>query len=124
MQPKKSNIFSGVEVRLMGTKRAKPTLLSKKLARIRKALGGSQGYMVVKLGLTERLTRERISDYELGKREPPYDVLLAYGHIAGVWVDVLINDTLDLPEKLPASPKSPGIPRKPKPNPRPSKTDA
>ena len=79
--------------------------------------------MVARLGFTGKLTRERISAFERGEREPSSDVLLAYGRIAGVWVDVLLDDTLDLPEKLPASPKSPGIPRKPKPSPRPPKTD-
>jgi hypothetical protein len=47
----------------------------------------------------------RISDYELGKREPPLPILLRYGRIAGVCVDVLIDDDLDLPAKLPAKAK-------------------
>ncbi|MGH9826083.1 MAG: hypothetical protein ACREDR_22870, partial [Blastocatellia bacterium] len=64
--------------------------------------------MVVKLGFAGKLIRERISEYELGRSEPPLDVLLAYGRLAGVWVDVLIDDDLDLPAKLPASPKSGG----------------
>ena len=38
--------------------------------------------------------------YELGKREPPLPVLLKYARIAGVYVDVLIDDELDLPKKL------------------------
>jgi len=107
----------------MGTKRRKPSHLSEKLTRIRKALGGSQGGMVEKLGFTDKLIRERISEFELGKREPPYDVLLAYGELAGVYVDALIDDNLDLPDKLPASPKSPGIPRPPAPKRRPAKRD-
>jgi transcriptional regulator with XRE-family HTH domain len=107
----------------MATKRRKPSQLSTKLARIRDALGGSQGEMVGKLGFTGKLTRERISDYELGKREPLYDVLLAYGRIAGVYVDVLLDDDLDLPNKLPASPKSPGIPRPPAPKRRTPRSD-
>jgi transcriptional regulator with XRE-family HTH domain len=111
------------EVHLMGTKRRTPSELSKKLSRIRDALGGSQGEMVAKLGFTGKLIRERISEFELGKREPPYDVLLAYGRIAGVYVDVLIDDDLDLPNKLPASPKSPGIPRPPAPKRRTPKSD-
>lgn len=101
--------------------RWKPAHLSGKLSRIREALGGSQGDMVVKLGFADKLTRERISEFELGKREPGLDVLLAYGDLAGVYLDVLVNDNLDLPEKLPASPKSPGTPHKPDPKPRPPK---
>jgi hypothetical protein len=45
-------------------------------------------------------------------REPPLTVLLKYAEVAGVWIDVLVDDDVDLPEKLPASPKSEGIRRK------------
>ena len=37
--------------------------------------------------------------------EPPLPVLLAYAKLAGVSTDVLIDDELDLPAKLPAKPK-------------------
>jgi hypothetical protein len=47
----------------------------------------------------------RISEYELGKNEPPLPILLRYAEVAGVCVDVLINDKLDLPAKLPTKPK-------------------
>ena len=39
------------------------------------------------------------------KREPLLPVLLAYARLAGVSTDVLIDDELDLPAKLPAKPK-------------------
>jgi transcriptional regulator with XRE-family HTH domain len=53
----------------------------------------------------ELMAQNTISEYELGKREPPLIVLLKYAEIAGVCLDVLANDKLDLPNKLPAKPK-------------------
>lgn len=44
-----------------------------------------------------------ITEFEKGKREPQLPVLLAYAHIANVYVDILINDNLELPTKLPSS---------------------
>jgi transcriptional regulator with XRE-family HTH domain len=68
--------------------------------------------MLARLGLDEKLFRSAVSGYELGTREPPLPVLLAYARLAGVWLDVLIDDELDLPEKLPANPTSKGLRRK------------
>jgi len=47
----------------------------------------------------------RISEFELGKGEPSLIILLEYARVAGVCVDVLIDDKLDLPGRLPAKPK-------------------
>jgi transcriptional regulator with XRE-family HTH domain len=79
--------------------------LAEKLLQIRLALGVSQTEMLRRLGFEEVLDYKRISEYELGKNEPPLAVLLEYGRVAGVCVDVLIDDALDLPAKLPAKPK-------------------
>lgn len=46
-----------------------------------------------------------ISNYELGVGEPPRPVLLEYARLAEICVDTLIDDSLDLSEKLPAKPK-------------------
>lgn len=90
----------------MGKKaRPKPQRLTEKLLAIRNALGVSQGEMFRRLGVEEFSEVKRISDYETGKSEPPLPVLLAYARLAGVCVDVLIDDKLDLPAKLPAKPK-------------------
>jgi transcriptional regulator with XRE-family HTH domain len=86
--------------------RQKSERLASKLKEIRLALGLSQGEMVKRLGLAGHMGRERISAFEKEGpegREPPLPVLLKYAVVAGVWVDVLIDDDLDLPEKLPAS---------------------
>jgi transcriptional regulator with XRE-family HTH domain len=92
--------------------RPKPARLAEKLLRIRQALGLSQNGMLTRLGLDEKLFRSAISGYELGTREPPLPVLLEYARAAGVWLDVLIDDELDMPERLPTSTKSEGIRRK------------
>jgi transcriptional regulator with XRE-family HTH domain len=94
--------------------RPRPKRLARKLRHIRDRLGLSQDGMVESLGLKDMLTRERISAYEKGDREPSLPVLLRYAQIAGVWMDVLVDDGLDLPERLPASPKHEGIPRRPR----------
>ena len=78
--------------------RTKPARLAEKLLQIRTALGLSQNEMISRLGLTEELLREEISAFERGVREPPLPVLLRYARTAGVYVDVLIDDELDLPE--------------------------
>jgi transcriptional regulator with XRE-family HTH domain len=67
--------------------------------------------MISRLGLVDEVTQARISAYERGVREPPLAVLLKYAQVAGVYVDVLIDDGYDLPRKLPASPKSAGVKR-------------
>lgn len=97
----------------MGTHaREKPSRLAEKLVQIRSALGLSQNEMLRHVNAAEKLTREDISKYERGLREPSLLVLLEYARSAGVWVDVLIDDNLDLPAYIPSTPKSSGIRRK------------
>ena len=87
----------------MGTiRRPRPARLAEKLRAIRSSLGLSQNGMLRLLGLDESSFRSSISGYELDTREPPLPVLLKYAQAAGVCVDALINDELDLPEQLPA----------------------
>jgi transcriptional regulator with XRE-family HTH domain len=93
--------------------RHKPKRLPEKLLQIRTALGLSQNGMVRHLGLSEELSQEYISGFERGVREPSFIVVLQYARVAGVWMDVLVDDALDLPAKLPSIPKHEGIPRKP-----------
>ena len=89
----------------MGNPRPKPERLAEKLLQIRTALGLSQTEMLRRLGLEESMKYTRISEYELGIREPSLMTLLQYARAAGVCVDMLIDDDLDLPEKLPNTPK-------------------
>ncbi len=92
--------------------RPKPVRLGEKLLRIRSALGLSQDGVVDRLSASNTLTSASISAYEIGQREPPLAVLLEYARMANVYLDALADDELDLPEQLPASPKSEGIKRK------------
>ena len=89
----------------MGNPRPKPERLAEKLLLIRTALGLSQTEMLRRLGLEDSMKYTRISEYELGIREPSLMTLLQYARAAGVCVDVLIDDEMDLPEKLPNTPK-------------------
>ena len=90
----------------MGTaRRPKPKKLAQKLKQIRIALNLSQNELIKRLGFEKELVQGTISTYELGKREPSLPLLLKYAQVAGVCVDVLINDNLKLPVKLPSKPK-------------------
>lgn len=91
--------------------RQKSRRLAKKLLQIRTALGLSQNGLIRHLGLAEEMFQARISSYELGTREPPTPVLLAYARAANVYVDALIDDDLELPAKLPSIKKHEGIKR-------------
>lgn len=79
--------------------------LAEKLLQIRLALGLSQSEMLSRLGFQDAFDYKRISEYELGKSEPPLAVLLQYARVAGVCVDTLIDDEMDLPAKLPSKTK-------------------
>jgi transcriptional regulator with XRE-family HTH domain len=89
-------------------KRHYPKRLGEKLLHIRMTLGLSQNGMLKHLGLPEGLLGTSISGYERGVREPPLLILLEYAHIAGVCVDVLIDDGAELPDELPNTPKHKG----------------
>jgi transcriptional regulator with XRE-family HTH domain len=90
----------------------KPARLGEKIVTIRRELGLSQNGLIRRLELTEVLFQGDISAYELGHRVPDLRTLLLLANVAGVFVDVLIDDLLDLPDKLPASPKNEGVRRK------------
>lgn len=85
--------------------RPKPKRLPSKLRQIRLALGLSQNEILVRLGLKGKLLRAAVSGYESGTIEPPLPTLLSYARLVGISTDVLIDDELDLPAKLPAKPK-------------------
>jgi transcriptional regulator with XRE-family HTH domain len=96
----------------MGAQRPTPRRLAKKLFAIRDGLGLSQNGMIERMGLADSLSREKVSAYERGERAPSLHVLLQYARAAGVWMDVLVDDELDLPAKLPNRGKRAGIARK------------
>jgi len=79
--------------------------LAEKLRAVREALGMSQNELIRHLGLEELIYQSNVSGYETGEREPPLPILLKYAEAAGVCLDVLANDDLELPAKIPAKPK-------------------
>ncbi len=89
--------------------RHSPSRLAEKLLQIRVSLDLSQNGMLRRLGDPEKLSQSNISGYERGVREPPLLILLEYARVAGVYMEVLVDDSINLPEKLPANPKSEGI---------------
>ena len=85
------------------TPKYRPKNLAGKLLQIRKALGLSQSQMLRRLGVEHSFSAARISEYETGAREPSLWVLLAYGRVARVHVETLIDDDATLPKKLPGN---------------------
>jgi transcriptional regulator with XRE-family HTH domain len=101
-------------ISLMGKQtRKRPERLPEKLLEIRMRLGLSQNGMVRQLGLEDEIERDYISKYERGTLEPSLRVLLQYARAANVWVDVLIDNDLNLPDKFPSNSKSEGVKRRP-----------
>jgi transcriptional regulator with XRE-family HTH domain len=72
-----------------------PKRLGRKLRMIRKAFNYTQPELCERLGF-KNITPPTISEYEHGKRLPPYLVLLKYSRISGVSTDVLIDDKLKI----------------------------
>src|SRR5690349_15546275 len=86
------------------SRRPQPAKLPSKLKEIRIKLNLSQQQMAAQLSSKQMHVRPgHISDYELGKREPPLEVLLTYSRMVGIYLDALADDSVELPERLPAS---------------------
>jgi transcriptional regulator with XRE-family HTH domain len=80
----------------MGHSRPRPKHLAKKLLQIRRSLGVSQGELVRQLGVQALIEHTTISKYELNRNEPPLAILLAYARLAGIPVERIIDDELEL----------------------------
>jgi transcriptional regulator with XRE-family HTH domain len=92
--------------------RMKPKRLPVKLRQIRERLGLSQNGLIRRLGLEGVLVQATISGYETGTREPPLPVLLRYSEVSGLWVNSIIDDGVDIPERLPCHRMCEGVLRK------------
>jgi transcriptional regulator with XRE-family HTH domain len=68
--------------------------------------------MLERLDLPAEITQSNISAYERGTKEPPLLVIMKYAEVANVWIDVLVNDSLDLPSTLPSIRKHEGVKRR------------
>ncbi len=97
----------------MGHARPRPKRLAEKLKQIRLALALSQQELHRRLGVEENFPYTRISDYELDKNEPSLTTVLAYARVAGVHMEDLVDDELDLPAKLPGTVRYQGLKRRP-----------
>lgn len=86
-------------------KKARVEKLPQKLKQIRDSLKLSQNELIRQLGFEDIIYQGNVSEYESGLREPPLPILLAYAHLAGICLDILVDDNMILPEKLPSKPK-------------------
>jgi transcriptional regulator with XRE-family HTH domain len=77
-------------------RRKKPLRLSYKLLAIRKRLGMSQTEMARALELTVHYSA--VSNFELGTREPDLLIVLRYARLAGVPMETIVDDQLEIPE--------------------------
>lgn len=84
--------------------RQRPKRLGLKVRQIRRALGLTQAELIelLRRAGVKGLVQGSVSAYESSRREPSLIFLLTLARAAGVTVEVLIDDKLDLPEKLPA----------------------
>ena len=85
----------------MGAARLRPRRLAEKLLQIRNTLGLSQSQLLQQLSVQGEVPYTRISDYELDKNEPTLMVLLEYARVAGVHLEEIVDDELNLPPSLP-----------------------
>ena len=90
----------------MGTRhpRPQPDRLAEKLRQIRTRLGYTLEEMAQALARVKKSppTKSYIHRFEAGTREPSLLILLEYSRVAGVTLESLVDDSLDLPERLPA----------------------
>ena len=80
----------------MGYARIRPKRLAEKLLQIRNTLGLSQTEMYRRLAVEELMPYTRISKFEHNQLEPPLPVLLQYARVAGVHMEDIVDDELDL----------------------------
>jgi transcriptional regulator with XRE-family HTH domain len=97
--------------------RPQPDRLAAKLRHIRTTLGYTLEEMAGALKGAKKSppAKAHIYRFEMGQREPSLLVLLEYARVVNIFVEALIDDELELPDKLPASPKSGGVRRAPTP---------
>jgi transcriptional regulator with XRE-family HTH domain len=91
----------------MGTRhpRPQPDRLAEKLRQVRSLLGYTLEEMARALAGVRKSPPDKshVYRFEVGIREPSLLVLLEYARVAGVTLEVLVDDDLDLPPRLPAS---------------------
>lgn len=89
-------------------RRARPKRIQEKVCVIRQKLAITQDELAARLikhGAEETTHSGYIADFETGKRAPSLLGVLAYAKLIGVCADVLLDDEIELPEKLPSKVK-------------------
>lgn len=83
--------------------RPQPDRLAEKLRQIRTQLGYTLEEMAQVLAQAKKSppAKSHIHRFESGTREPSLLILLEYSRVAGVPLEALVDDELDLPERLP-----------------------
>lgn len=77
--------------------RIKPEHLAEKLLVVRNNLNLSQTEMAEKLSWKRfKIRRSDVSRYEIGIREPSLIILLQYARLAGVTMEMLVDDEVEL----------------------------
>lgn len=95
-------------------RRPRPRRLAAKLRQMRTSLGLTQEQMFERLGDTgTSLHAGHIGEFETDRREPNLLVILAYARAmsttgGGEFLEALLDDRMDLPDKLPADPNGKG----------------
>ena len=74
--------------------RVRPQRLAEKLLAVRKRLGLSQSQLVRRID--PHMHYGRVSEWESGKRHPGVLILLSYARLAGVHIDDLVDDNINL----------------------------
>ena len=74
--------------------RDKPQRVAPKLKAIRERLGLSQSQMVRRLNFKGEYSR--ISEWELGRRNPSVKVLLSYARVARIPLEEIVDDEMEL----------------------------
>lgn len=86
--------------------RPRPKRLAEKLRSVRELLDLTQEQMAERLKHIEGPPRAgHVSEFEHGKREPSLLYLLAVASLAGVPMEMLVDDEINLPERLPGMPE-------------------
>ena len=77
-----------------------PNRLPGKLKHIRENLRLSQNELLERMGFGKDLFRSNISQYERGERVPPLLVVLQYARVAGITMEEIVDDDLNLPKQF------------------------
>jgi transcriptional regulator with XRE-family HTH domain len=86
------------------SRQPRPERLAEKLREIRFKLGLSQPLMYERLkNVNAPLYAGYVGSFETGEKVPSLQVVLKYARVAGITMELIVDDELDLPEKLPNS---------------------